>query len=722
MPPTDSASTLESLDDARRSLPVGLANCVWDALAESEPGQRFDRMLTLLDCLVQHLSRLLLSEYDASDTQVDQVDQMIIKLANDNKEDRVSLGTHVGLVRECLARRPPTGRLERFGALADAAVPDRCRNSAWQLQLAMEQRKLGTPAWGVAALLTQRESQVTPRKPMTFMEFLNPLVTVRNDKAHPEAASDRTWFKLLNTRLEPAMAEILSWPPLYEILVGYEIVSVSGKSRGGAGRWTTEVNRDLAKQITPSGSSSVASEQPLDEGTAHVAIRDGLRVGSVILLVVDVARVARRRQEAAREECRRTFHATVLGAGGFDKIAVKAHNSLAARRGLPPDQVAQIREIGWDQIRAVSGLPSRLGLEDSAPAVMQSLDLRDREQLSARMSAWLKRVEELVLARVQASTAGGFRVVVAEELAEGIGIPTDVARFQLEALCAQRQVLRAVAPEVAGSSWGFFQVPPSVEIDKFKHVFADVRAVIEGTKPLVNADRIFELLGLAYDLLPDDDDLSDLDPEALRDKYSRANPAGSRAASSIIRSFPIRIDGQEIVLDSVADFYAHLFQRLGTRAEFLRSLPWTWGRVRRLAADTDKPTADRHGMTYSIPCPEDAPVVFFDANATREEVAYCAVQHLRKVGVDASLLLDPPAGMLEAGTLLDHTDPNDTDTPAFGVVVEVPRVGVQGQTMQTEQVEVSATTVPRLCAAFLRLLTQDVRERREFSHPSLDKT
>jgi hypothetical protein len=695
----ESPAPLEVLDDARRSFPVGLASAVWDAIAEREPGQRFDRMLAIVEWLIQHLSRLLLSEYDISEGTIDGVEKRLIGLAEGGKEDRLSLGIHLGLIDDCLKGRPEPGTLALFGAFRAASVPDLCRRNARQLELALGQREFGTPSLGIERCLAKNLG--TGSGSMSFYAFLECVLRVRNDKAHPDSSVDRDWFKLVNTRLEPAIAEILRWAPLHGVLVGYEVVVAAGRSQRAPEGWTTDVVRDLSKQLVLSGSSSVRSTIALDEGGSWVAARDGVALTSALVPLVDVGPLAQERTSSALTECRRTFFKTVIETGGFNNVGGSALKELVKRRGLNAAKVGSVQKEGWDDVGAASGIAAKPEPERllARARLCDALEVNDAA-LGGLLADWRGRVGDLVQARVRQTTDRRFRVVVAEEVAAAVGLPPEVVKDHLSGADGLRSVLVE-----GGSTWGFFQVAPTDQIRRFREVASLVPSQIDGGKPKWTTEHVLSLMELAYEVLGEEEELSDLNPASLRARLATGlEDAGLTPSTSSTR---VRIAGRELTLKGVVAFYGQLFELIGQRADFVESLPWTWGRVRRLA-DRDKgATADgRHAMTGPVPLPEQAPQVYFDANATPQEVTYCVVQHLCKAGIDASLLIASPPGCIDAASVPADPEGVDPAESAFGIIVDVEASDGGGDEPTVPRV-ISGATVETFCARLLQFLVTE---------------
>jgi hypothetical protein len=197
-----------------------------------------------------------------------------------------------------------------------------------------------------------------------------------------------------------------------------------------------------------------------------------------------------------------------------------------------------------------------------------------------------------------------------------------------------------------------------------------VEASIKDAQAGVNfwrQDRTLELMNLLNEALPD------AYRQALQElvEFVPRTNAESRAQRSPGRTVDISIGGKTLSIGSVTDFFRELFDQIGQDPAFIESLPWKWGRVRRLAAKTPQADGDRNAMTYPVGVPDD-PAVYFDANATREEVAYCVVQNLCDAHISATLAIAASEAWVAAEGVAGVEKMEGGVDDEFGVVFSIP--------------------------------------------------
>jgi hypothetical protein len=669
------SSSLESLDNERLRFPLQLAEGVWDALSERDPGQRFDRVLGLFEWLIQRLATLALSEYVHHNVDVSSVERSLVEFARPGgKGERLSLGDYRALLQstlEALRKHGGERHIEQLVDLAERTVEPDIAQRIDFIAKAVEQREYNTPSIDIERMY---KDKLTSEK-MNLSRVLHVVVRLRNDKAHPKSAADPDWFRILNARLEPVLADLLLWPPINETLTGFEAVRALRQSVRTEHDWATDVVRSMAKQMTPSGSAVVHSDLPLLEGNSYLARRDSdQRPVRVLFGVVDIGSIARSRRDRQRaRSVARSFYQVVFDKGCFGSVDRTQYTSSAGRVGFTAAEVDTEIENGWESLKSLldsespQGVREEPGGTESASTRRQALlalfgsvpdDIlvpRTPDDLRTSVLALRDKIRGHVRQHVERiRISDGLRVLVAEEMEDVLGIPKDLVVQTLKGEEGVQQLEAEGTSEKKG--WTFFRIPRIEQIAKYRQLrekaeqgLGEARSQSSDLKKVLD-ELIVDLLTLSYDLLETEEELSDLDPAKLR--VTLTGEARSTQIRIVVCDREFQVTSGKSFSKQIYDF---LWQGGGdTPAQALQSLPWTWGRVRRLAA-LDAGAADgRNAMTSPVGIPESSPKVYFDLNASAEEIAYCVVQHLRKVKVPARIVVERPSQAIEALDVIER--------------------------------------------------------------------
>ena len=173
------SSSLESLDNERLRFPLQLAEGVWDALSERDPGQRFDRVLGLFEWLIQRLAMLALSEYVHHDLAISSVELSLVTLARERREELLSLGKYRSLLQSTLAAlREHKGErnIEQLVDLSERTVEPSIAQRIDFIAKAVKQREYNTPSIDIERMY---KDKLTSEK-MNLAKVLSVVVELRN--------------------------------------------------------------------------------------------------------------------------------------------------------------------------------------------------------------------------------------------------------------------------------------------------------------------------------------------------------------------------------------------------------------------------------------------------------------------------------------------------------------------------------------------------------------
>lgn len=702
---------MDPLDSYKHLLPRGIAECALDAFSAEDPSRRFIRLVAVVEAVAQHLARLALSEYACLGRPVPAIDRVLGGIGASQQKAQAqafTYGDFEQVVRACLRKDglPDNLGIPELADLRCEDVPPEWDGWVKDSTRALDARHNLAPTTTVRWLLQTQKGYGRS----DLFAFLKSVTRPRNLYAHPEVgAEDRDWYVLLNERLEPAVRALLGWEPARRVLTRYEIVSAKEDSTGSGARWRTPVDRDLPLALVPIGGTMWVTSTALSRGSSYVAARDeSLCLQGCVYLVRklgDSLADRRRLREDGKRDYQKGLLDAMLSTGGVPAAVTRG---LAEERGIEDATAEALGRETWDFVLASKGVrPGGLRADDA----MRSLEtvVGDGRGPGWLISWWARAVSAVEEHLARQSEA---RVLTVESLSGALGMPPDLVRAILPEVCAPRA---EVEGRRAGSSWRLLvddrgEVPQvlGVEaiqadaVDRYCEVFEQARAGFDREKPWHDSMR--KLLSLAYELLPDVLKLEGKDPQDLplgsAGEEQGASPRGSREC-------PIWIRGERYTLASPTLFFEAIYERMGDSEEFARTLPWTWGRVRRLAASSPDPTegeaaAGRKRMSNPRPVGR----VFFDQATTREEVAYCAVQHLRRAGVDDARIEVAAGPSMPTTADLPAGATGDGGDAPVGIVVD-PGGGVGSPEAAPE--EIAGASAAAFCARFLEFFVDRMR-------------
>ncbi len=658
--PIASEVTME-LDEVKHRFPRTIGTHLCNALAESEPSLRFEALNDLAEELTRHLARLVCSEYLARNAKLASVEKALIKLVE--TDGRLAFGHLVSLVRLGLGSNGFQGpwTIGLLSALSGVKVPAACAEWNFTVKQAFVGLELCNSSSSVRRFIETQRNGTLPA--CGLVEFLDTLPNARNSKAHKGGRTlDAEWFRLLNERLAPALSAILSWEPLQSLLTDYEIVRSISRSAAAGVMWRTHVKRDLDQVEVPlDGGNLLPSIVPLEENAEYIAERSGRRLLATVAPCADLTALCRARLSSAVDEYRAEFLRELLDHGEVGLEARQRLSLLARDRELGA-KVGAIEQECWNVLdRTVTG-----GMAPDPSVVIQLESWLGRSpaaETSERLEAFNARTEARVRAAIADNKAEGVYVAVVTEVARQLGLTPGRVETHLLHIGQDGSLY---APDGGGVQNRYYIVNPDEQFRRFSAILdrakTDIQEGGQKAKAFWADDRTAEALRLINSLLP----------PHLKSNFEPFEPlwvgAGGDARPSLV------VDQTPMTVETVARFFRELYAVLAERPERLeaaeRSLPWTIGRLRRLAARRPEADGGRSAMTYPIACPEADPSVYFDAAASRDEVAYGVVQHLCDAGIPATLVVAPCKTWVDADSVAVGNVAGD-DAPARALAVEV---------------------------------------------------
>lgn len=649
--------------------------------------ERLGNALTLAEAIAGHMSGLLLSAYGECKETLPGVEKQLIDKA-------VSFGDHVAVVRECLQSKAAL-RVLRCEDLQPAESPLECDRFAriWQGLVDARQNYECHPR-GAITFAEERLPQGKQQSKTHLADFLARLVNVRNGMQHKLEkkvwSEEPVWYEYLDARLRPAMQAFLAWEPVQTLLQDYEFVQVERCRRSEFG-WIAEVVRALADPLIPVGGREVSTPVERRPDTRYVARRAGFLAEELLCTRTDMRTLAAQRMEERKATYRKVLTLGLLR-DGHKSEAVKdeLRRALLSVGKLADSDERSIESALWAALTPIllgtteeraklvgEVLPLPSPSDDPTLSTLSFVELTERTALAVR--EWIKRnVSPTEVATISA-----------QEIADQLGMPREVALKRFVEMENERDPRVVALEQGTDTRIQYFLVLPLPLTQRIEDLWKDARTRLE--------TRDKEALKLWRQMAGLWRTMNDLLPPSAR--YTLEIPEA--AEEHDVNAPVIEVGGKVFTVTSRAQFFTQLAELMASDkdrwASFEQSLPWTWGRVRRLAAKTPEAEAGRNEMTNPSPWPsQEKPRAWFDLNVTAADAAYCAVQHLRKVGLDAAFKLDQPGRFPDASALLASPPPKE---PALALVISPGDRGSESAPIEPFPVE--DTDIPTFVARFV---------------------
>ena len=680
---------IEEIELYKHLLPRRVGELLDDARDGSEGAPKFDSLTNLVEELVVHVQRLYLSDYVSRAAPNSVVEAALRALST--KGDRLAMGDHVGLLRACLAQ--PEGTHWTMPGLAvlgkKSKLPESCGTWKRDFETAKRMREYEMPPPRLRKYLLDQQNSLPT---VQLVELIESVLVARNAKAHRHSwwSDERDWYNLINDRLEPAVTSLLGWEPLTSLLLSYEPVLAVEASQAVGVSWSTPIERDISKRLVIAGGYRISSSCELVKGSAYIVARNGVSLSGVPVLFVNAPQFAVERRSSAFGEYQRRFvSALTIGISDTDVEREAARQSLIERVGLSVDEATMVETRCWKLIAAVVVG----GADPGVLAEFCALTLTDGASAETLVLALRARIDEAVERWTAGRELAGSRSVSALDMARDLAVPLPIASAYVARMVSSGRVVGKPPT---------YELRPRSQIEQFRAMCQSALAELSRRRTFPTPELtlgLIDQLAAALSLDADDDDV-----KQVRTMYESLASAPKTGRAGSADTVSVRLGDETLALESVVDFYKAVYARMGQQEEFALSLPWTWGRKRRLAALSPEASGDRSAMTYAVGCPEASPKVYFDANATRDEAAYAAVQHLRKVGLQATLVFPRPE-CPDVNDVLNAIVPEGAEA-LVGILLsrEVPiAVGASVESAEDERWnEVLESSAERFLASFLK--------------------